>query len=122
MTALPGPMPTWYSTLWEITNDEVVPKPVREAVVEVLAAYGALRLDRRELYTERGRMIAMITAVRRLCESLQVEDVNGGRTDADTLWPSEVLDLLSPPVEAGATEPAPAVRCDWCGWRGALDD
>ena len=40
------------------------------------------------------RQSAMIERVIAFCEDRRVEDVNGGRTDADTVWPSDVLRVL----------------------------
>jgi hypothetical protein len=69
----------------------------------------AAEIDRDAALAERDALRAAlarrdttIAAVRALCEDLQVESVTGGRTDAGSLWPSEVLELLSTPVEAGA--------------------
>jgi hypothetical protein len=72
----------------------------------VEAERDALRLVLSGRRTELAQRDTAIAAVRALCEGLQVESVTGGMTDASSLWPSEVLELLSAPVEAGATEPA----------------
>lgn len=43
---------------------------------------------------EIAHLRAQVTAVRALCEDHRAESVTGGRTDIDSLWPSEVLAAL----------------------------
>lgn len=40
-----------------------------------------------------------VNEIRKLCEDRQAAGVNGERVDVDTIWPSEVLDILSRPAE-----------------------
>jgi hypothetical protein len=35
-----------------------------------------------------------LAAIRRLCEDNMTEDIDGGLTDADTIWPSEIMKIL----------------------------
>ena len=41
-----------------------------------------------------GALADAVERVQRFCEEQQVEDVNGGMADADTVWPSDVLKVL----------------------------
>lgn len=46
---------------------------------------------------ERDRLAAAIEQIRELCADNQVEAVDGGMTDVNTMWPSEILAILDNP-------------------------
>lgn len=52
-------------------------------------------LDRERLIAHCVAMDEALARVRELCELLRGEAVDGGVTDIDTLWPSDVLDAIA---------------------------
>lgn len=46
-----------------------------------------------------SRLLHQTAAVRRLCAEHQTEGGDGDMTDVDTLWPSQVLDVLDAPPD-----------------------
>ena len=54
----------------------------------------ALQNDNDRLREQLAEARSAVARVRALCEGLQVEAVDGGRADADTLWPAHVLAAL----------------------------
>jgi hypothetical protein len=99
---LAGPVPAWYSTLRNVADDEGAPKDVRVAAVEALTAYGALRRDRRELYTEMARrdLEARAELARRDATIAAAQDAIEREWDRGNIAVAPIAAALSAPVEA----------------------
>lgn len=52
-------------------------------------------LDRERLIAHCVAMDEALARVRELCKDVLTEDVGGGMTNADTLWPTDVLDAIA---------------------------
>lgn len=46
-------------------------------------------------YGPEGQILAVLAELRDLCKSRMTEGAGGGMVDADTIWPSEVLAIMS---------------------------
>lgn len=90
-----GPVPAWYVTLRDVVYDENAPEEMRGATAEAISAYGALRLDRRELYTEMAKrdiewraQRAAVLALHRSCErGFANGDTRELCSECDVYWP-----------------------------------
>lgn len=71
---------------WRVEDGEIV--DAEGCYVGPSEAIGELELMR-----------TAIERVRELCESRRAVTSDGGRTDIDTVWPSEILDALAAPTE-----------------------
>jgi hypothetical protein len=64
-----------------------------DGLMETRAKYEYL--DRERLIAHCVAMDEALARVRELCKDVLTEGVDGGMTNADTLWPTDVLDAIA---------------------------